>query len=160
LSALGFTDAPASAKRSEATNVAYHIRRQEYKGRQIGKEDMEVKDDLKRAMYAYQRGDKSIVQKMLSEGTVSTRQFQNALARIPLVDGKRNPLYKGQLLSALKSTTIEGSLDTWKYMSDKEKKETRGFIIQKYSNMMNRQDRSPETKKEITARMKELGVLK
>jgi hypothetical protein len=160
LSALGFTDAPASAKRSEATNVAYHIRRQEYKGRQIGKEDMEVKDDLKRAMYAYQRGDKSIVQKMLSEGTVSTRQFQNALARIPLVDGKRNPLYKGQLLSALKSTTIEGSLDTWKYMSDKEKNETRGFIYQKYSNMMNRQDRSPETKKEITARMKELGVLK
>ncbi len=157
---MGFTDAPSSAKRSVAANTAYKIGRKEYKGKTEVEENIELKDELSRAMSAYKNGDKSKVEKLLAEGRISTRQFQIVLERTPIINGKPNPLYKDQLEQQVSRLTIEGSLDVWEKMTDNEKKKTRVAIIKKYSNMLSRQDKPREEKKQITARMKELGIIK
>lgn len=157
---MGFTDAPASAKRSVAANTAYKIGRKEYKGKETTEDQMELKDELSRAMSAYKSGNKSKVEKLLAEGRISTRQFQIALERTPIIKGKANPAYKDQLEQQVSRLTIDGSLDVWEKMTKNEQNKTRAAIIKKYSNMLSHQDKPREEKKKITARMKELGIIK
>jgi hypothetical protein len=160
LSGLGFTDAPAASKRSDATNKAFQIRRQEHKGKEVTADEMEDKIELRRAMYAYQQGDRTVIEKMLKDGVVSPRQFRNALSRIPFIGKKENPLYKDRLSQAVKGLTIKGALDVWVFMSDAEKKKHKPEIIKKYANMMSREDKPQEVKMEIKEQMKSLGIIR
>lgn len=156
---LGMTDAPAAAKRSDATNLAFEIRRKENPGKEISPEKMEEKDALKRAMYAYEKGDKSKIDSLLAEGRVSQKQYEIALTRIPLVNGKPNPKYKNQLTQAIQGLTMEGALRVWDKMSDSEKSAHRGEMMKKYMNMNARKDKSDVEKTKIRSTMKEYGLI-
>jgi hypothetical protein len=155
----GFTDAPASAKRSDAANKAFEIRRQEYKGRRIDPEDMEESETIRRAVYQYAQGDPSAVKELRAAGKLSTRQFQNALQKQPRINGKRNPRYKDPLSSALKGLTITGAMETWQYMTDTEKRKHKTTLRKKFYNVQRRNDRSPQEKDLIRKKMKELQIL-
>jgi hypothetical protein len=160
LAFLGMTNAPAAAKRSDATNRAFELRRKEYAGKEVSEEDMEVKLELKRAMYAYQKGDKSDIMGMLKSGKISMRQYKIALTKIPLIRGQKNPLYKDQLSQALRGLTIEGAIEVWQEMSDGEQARHKHEILKKYMNMMARRDK-PELKKvEVRKEMKRLGIIR
>ena len=157
---MGMTDAPSSAKRSAATNEAYVLRRKEYKGKEISKNEKLEKDELKRAMYAYSRGDSSKLQRLLQEGSISSHQYKIALTKIPLVNGKPNPLYKDKLSQALGGLTMESALDVWEKMNPNEKAKHRPEIFKKYANVMSRKDKSPDEKREIAKRMRELNLIR
>jgi hypothetical protein len=160
ISGLGMVDAPATAKRSKAANKAFEIRRKEYKGSEVSADEMELKDDVKRAAYAWGEGDRTELKQMLKEGKLSKVQFINALKRLPRIDGKKNPLYVDALSSAMKGLTITGALEVWGYMSEEEKKAQKVTVLNKYKNMWARGYRSGEFKKEIRDKMKELKILK
>jgi hypothetical protein len=155
----GATDAPAAAKRSKATNLAFEIRRKEYKGKEVTPEKMEEKDQLKRAMAAYQKGDKSQIDELLREGKISKRQFDIALTRIPRIGDKANPKYLDQLSQAFKGLTIEGKLEVWKDMSEAERETHLKELKVAYNNMRARKDKPEAEKKRIKEELQELGIL-
>ncbi len=157
--AFGTTEAPAGAKRSHATNLAFEQRRKEYKGKAISKEEMAVKDALKRAAYAYQKGDQGPIDKLRREGVVSAREVNNAIAKLPLIKGKKNPLYTDRLSQAIKGLTIEGAIKVWNAMSENEKKKHRHEIVKKYMNVMKRHDRSTQEKIDLRNELKHVGIL-
>jgi len=76
---MGFTDAPAAAKRTEATNFAFAKRREIFKGQRIEAQKMEGKDSLKRAMYKMGQGDDSELKALVASGEVSEEEYKNAL---------------------------------------------------------------------------------
>jgi len=156
---LGMTSAPAAAKRSDATNLAFEIRRKENPGKEISPEQMEEKDALKRAMYAYQKGDKTVMNNMLKEGRVSQRKYDIALTRIPLINGKANPKYRDQLTQAIEGLTMESALKVWDKMSTVERTKTSGLLKKKYHNMLARKDKSDLQKQAIRVSMKENGLI-
>jgi hypothetical protein len=157
---MGIAEAPAAAKRSSATNVAYDIRRNEFRGMKVTPEEMAEKNVLKRAMYAYQKGDSSKINALLKEGKVSRTQFKNAVKRLPVIMNKKNPQYEDQLTSALKQMTMDGALEVWEKMSDTEKKKHKPELFKKYSNLVARSSRSPEYKATIKEKMKEAGIIR
>jgi hypothetical protein len=159
-SGLGMVDAPAAAKRSTAANLAFEIRRREYKGREISAEEMALKDEVKRAAYAFGQGDKEPLRTMLTDKKISKKQYDNALKRIPRIKGKKNPFYQDPLTSAMRGLTIVGAMEVWEKMSDAEKKRHKPTILKKYQNMTQRGYRSGQYKNEIRERMKELKILK
>ena len=159
MSFLGATDAPASAKRSSATNAAFEQRREEYKGKAITPEQMDEKDVLKRAMYAYQTGDKTKIDSLLHEGKISKRQYDIAMTRVPLIKGQPNPKFKDPLSQAISGLTMDGAIKVWSKMSDNEKKKHKGEMMKKYINMNARQDKSPEDKIVVKNKLKELGLI-
>jgi hypothetical protein len=159
LAGAGFTDAPAAAKRSEAANKAFEIRREEYKGKEVSPEEMLEKEAIRRAMYAYSMGNKGPLQELRDKGEISPRQFQMARERMPLIDGKKNPVYKNPLSQALRGLTIGGAMEVWGYMTEGEKKSHKREIRKKYSNMMARRDHSPRHKQEVREEMEKLGIL-
>jgi len=156
----GMTGAPASAMRSEATNKAFEIRREENKGRKVSQRDMDIKEELNLATHLYKMGDKAPLNALLSEGIISQRQYKNALAKVPYIDNRNNPDYIDPLSSAIKGLTINGALEVWGVMSDNEKKKHKKEIIKKYLNMMARKDKSEKFKKEIRIEMNELAILR
>ena len=160
LGALGIQDAPAAAKRSEAANVAFHVRRKEYKGRAIDADEMAMKDEVKKAAYQWGKGNKKLMQKLLAEQKISIREFRNALERVQMIDGQRNPSYKDPLSAAMKGLTIKGALKVWSRMTDREKETHRAEIMEKYRNMKEASFRSPEYKKEVLESMYDSGVFK
>ena len=160
VSFLGMTDAPAAEKRTEATNKAYDLARGERKGGETTEDEMEERDDLRRAMYLYGQGDKTEINQMRRDGLISTRQFNNALSKLPRINGKKNPAFVPELQRALKRLTIESAIETWGHMTETEKKRYRPQIMQKYSNMVARQDKSRSKKKEIREAMQEAGIFK
>ena len=155
----GLTSAPATAKRSIATNMAFQLRREEHKGKPVSVEDMEIKDSVKRAAYQYAHGDKKALNNLVKDGTITAKQKINALSRQPMLDGKRNPLYKDELKAAIKHLSIEGTLKVWKKMTDKEKKKTRQTIIKKAQNIQKRKTRGYKSFNKIIKEMKELGII-
>jgi hypothetical protein len=159
IAGLGMTDAPASAKRSDATNEAFALRRKEDKGKEVTEEQQDQKNKLKRAMYAYQQGDKSKVNEMLASGELSRRQYDIALTRVPLIAGRPNPKYQDQLAQAFKGLTIEGKLKTWEHMSESEQKKHKGALMKTYFNMRARQDKSPAEKQKAKEEMRAKGLL-
>ena len=160
LSFLGITDAPAAAKRSEATNKAFDLSREEFKGTTTTEDIMEKRDDVRRAMYDYAQGNRTEINKMLRAGELSQRQFKNALAKLPRINGKKNPAFTPELQRALKRLTIKSAIEVWGHMNETEKKKYRPQIIKKYQNMMKRQDRAIKEKKEIREAMKAAGIFK
>lgn len=160
LAGMGFTGAPAAAKRSEATNKAFELRREENPGKGISPDEMEEKEELRRAMYAYSQGDKSLINELLNEGRVSQRQFEKSLEKIPRISGRPNPRYKDQLAQAIKGLTIDSAIEVWGHMTDKEKKSHRIEILKKYTNMMKRKDKSQAQKDKTRKLMFESGILR
>jgi hypothetical protein len=159
LSLLGMTSAPAVAKRSAATNRAFEIRREEYKGKTVSEEVMELKDETKRAAYAYGNGDKKPLNELRSKGKISKRQYDIAITRIPRINGKVNPKYESPLSVAMRGLTMASALEVWELMSDNEKSEQRALVKKKYRNMVGRKDKSPIEKTKIRKQMKELKLL-
>lgn len=159
LSALGMTQAPAVAKRSAAANLAFQIRREEFKGGKITSDDMELKDEISRAAYAYGDGDKKPLNDMLKEGRISPIKYRNAIKKIPRISGKKNPLYRESVVQAFKGLTVDGAIETWGYASDREKKLLKPIFIQKYINAVSRRTLSGQKLKETQATLKEIGVL-
>ena len=147
LSFAGITDAPASAKRSEAVNLAYEIARREYKGKEINEEDMDLKDNLKRAMKQYADGDRSKLSELMASGAVSKRQADIAMTRYPVIDNKPNPRYKDPLAQILGRLTVPGSLKVYEAMTVQEKTTHAADITKKVNNMMLRKD-TPDVKKQ------------
>ena len=156
---MGMTSAPASAIRSKATQRAFELRRSEYKGRETTEDMFEESQALKRAMYAYSKGDSSKIEQLKKEGRVSQRQYDIAITRIPLINGKPNPKYIDQLAQAVKGLTINGALEVWEEMSDAEKTKHRGEIKKKYFNMLSRKDKPEAEKTKIKQKMKELNLI-
>jgi hypothetical protein len=156
---LGITGAPAAAKRSEATNKAFHIRRKEYKGKVITEEEFFEKQEMKRAFYAYSQGDSSKINKLRREGKLSQRQFNNGIKRLAVIDGRMNPKYEDPLSRALSGLTLKGALETWEYMSANEKLDHKHLIVKKYRNMMARKDRAKVFKDAAKQQMKDSGLL-
>jgi hypothetical protein len=156
---LGMQDAPPAAKRSVATNKAFELRRKEYRGKEISADEMEEKDKLKRAMYAYQNGDKGMVNEMLANGELSKRKFDIALTRIPRINNQKNSKYIDQLSQAFKGLTINGKIKVWTKMSDAEKKTHKPEMMKSYYNMLSRQDKSPKEKAEAKQSMKQYGLI-
>jgi len=159
MATLGMTDAPAAAKRSRATNIAFAHRRKEFRGRAVSSDEMKLKDNIKRAAYLYGKGNKKPLLDMLHDGRITRQKFKNALERVPRINGKKNPSYKTPLYVAIKGLTINSALDVWNEMSDNEKKKHRGQIIKKYRNVLKRKDRTRAEKNAIRDEMKELGIL-
>jgi hypothetical protein len=159
-SLLGLTSAPAVAKRSAAANKAFETRRKEFKGRATSEDEMTVRDKVKRAAYAYGQGDKAELNRMLRDGELSKRKYDNAIARLPRIGDKKNPRYKSPLVSAMTGLTLQGAIDTWQYATDSEKKVLRPLMFKKYSNMMSRRDKSSDEKQAFRIKMKELGILR
>jgi hypothetical protein len=120
---------------------------------------MEEKDQLKRAMAAYQKGDKSQIDELLREGKISKRQFDIALTRIPRIGDKANPKYLDQLSQAFKGLTIEGKLEVWKDMSEAERETHLKELKVAYNNMRARKDKPEAEKKRIKEELQELGIL-
>jgi exonuclease III len=120
---------------------------------------MDKKSAFFRALNEYSKGDRTKIKKMLESGEISKRQFELGLERLPLIDNKPNPLYKPQLKQVLGRLTIEGALEVWEDMTDRERKLYRADIIKKYSNVMSRKDKSPEDKKELVKKMKEMKII-
>ena len=160
LAFMGMTDAPAAMKRSNATNKAFEIRREEHPTKTISSEKMEVSDEMRRAMYAYQGGNKEPLRQMRKDGKISSRKFNMALTRIPRIGGRKNPMYIDQLSQAMRGLTIEGAIVVWDYMSENEKKKHRPELRKKYYNMRSRQDRSKNDKDKIKEKMREAGLIK
>jgi len=156
----GFTDAPAAAKRSDAANKAFALRRKQFGGMAITEEEMEEKDDVRNAMYKYGQGDPTDINQMIAEGKVTPKQFEKAKTRLALIGGKKNPTYKNPLSQALKGLTMDGAIEVWDYMTDKEKEKHRSEIVVKYHNMMARKDQPPQTKQRISSELRELGILR
>lgn len=157
---LGIAEAPAAAKRTAATNLAYAIRRDMFTIAGVTPEDVAESNAIKRAMYAYQKGDSSKINALLKEGKISQTQFINAAKRLPVIMNKKNPLYEDQLTSALKQMTMDKALEVWEKMSDAEKKKHKSELLKKYSNLVARSSRSPEYKAAIREKMKEAGIIR
>ena len=155
----GLTSAPAVAKRSLAVNLAYTLRREEHRGKPITADEAELKDSIKRAAYQYAHNNKKPLNDLLLSREITIKQRTRALAMQPTIDGKKNPLYKDPLLSAVKYLSIEGTLKVWKKMTDNEKKKSRLLIITKFSNIIKRKTRSGKAQEEIVREMKELKVI-
>ena len=158
-SLAGLTKAPAVSLRSDATNMAYIIRRKEYKGKETKEEDVLISESILRATHKYGKGKPEALNKMLTSGRISQSKYNNAIKRLPYINGKKNPLYVDPLSSALKGLTIYGAIKTWHYMSDGEQKRHRYSILKKYNNVMNRKDRSYLDKQKIFNEMKVSGIL-
>jgi len=156
---MGLTSAPASALRTDATNKAFELGRKEYKGKELTEDDMAEKDLLKRAMYAWQNGDKSKIDELRREGRVSERQIQIAKARYPKLMGQKNAAYVEPLGTQLKRLTIEGAIETYDKMTDNEKAKHKKDIRQKYFNMLARDDKPKTKKDEVKKEMKERGLI-
>ncbi|MEA3369983.1 MAG: hypothetical protein U9Q40_01435, partial [Campylobacterota bacterium] len=155
----GLTKAPAVALHSPATNRAYQLSRSAYKGKSKEPAEMRLKEEISRAAYAYGKGNKEPLRKMLADGEINEIKFRNAKARLQYIDGKLNPAYKDELSSAINRLTILNAIDTWHYMSDAEKKKQRPLIIKKYSNVIDRKTRSSKELKQIHNEMKVSGIL-
>ena len=156
---LGFTDAPAYAKRSVAENLAYAIRRREYLGKDITQAEAEHKDDIAFAMHMYSQGDRTLLDKMFKEGTISKNEYKKALAKVPRIDGKVNPAFKSGLERAVKGLTLDGAMEVWESATDDEKKRLKPLIFKKYTNMIGRKDRPQEYKIKAKDNMKKIGIL-
>lgn len=154
--AVGLSDAPASAKRSKAANVAFDLSRREYKGKEITEEDMDLKDELKQAMNAYSKGDKSKVDALLHEGRISERQYQIALTRYPIINNAPNPKYKDPLSQALNRLTVKSALKVYDVMTDDEKAKHATEITKKINNMLLRKDQPPKQQKALIEKWNEL----
>ena len=158
-SMFGMTQAPAVAKRSDAANYAFQLAREQFSGMRVEKEDMVVRDKVSRAAYAFGEGDRDPLQKLLKEGEISPQKYLNALKRIPRIDGKPNPRYIKPLINAYKRLTMDGALEVWDYATDKEKKELKPLLFQKYTNAVSRRTMSTEEQKEALNTMKEKGII-
>jgi hypothetical protein len=152
LSMFGIQDAPAAAKRTNATNLAFELSRKEYKGKEVTEEEMDLKDNLKRAMAQYARGDSTRINELRKNGMVSDRQYQIALTRYPVIDNQPNPLYKDQLSTAVKRLTVKSALKVFAEMTDTERANHSAEIQKKINNMKNRKDAPREKQKEFIDR--------
>ena len=156
MSLLGFSDAPAFAKRSHAANLAFDLSRREYKGREMTEDEMDLKDDLKKAMQAYVRGDKSKVDELLAEGKVSDRSYKIALTRYPVLDNEPNPQYKDPLSQVLGRLSVKSALKVYEKMTDTEKETHSGEMVKKINNMSLRKDVAPEQQEKYLLKWDEL----
>jgi hypothetical protein len=147
--AFGAQDAPASAKRSSATNLAYDLSRREYKGKEQTEDDMELKDDLKRAMSAYVKGDKSKVDGLLKDGKISKRQYDIAMTRYPILNNAPNTKYKDNLSQALNRLSVKSAIKVYEEMSQSEKAKHKQEIVKKINNMRLRHDTPQEKQAEL-----------
>ena len=159
LSFAGLTSAPATSKRSPATNKAYAIARSASDEYTITEEKAEQRLDLKRAMFAVQQGNTAMVDKLITTGAVSPEQYRKALTKIPLINGKPNLQYQNPLQQVLRRLTIEQALEVWEEMNETEKKQMRGAIEAKYINSANRKNMSDNVRKEVHKKMKKYGIL-
>ena len=156
MSLMGFSDAPAFAKRSHATNLAFDLSRREYKGREMTEEEMDLKDDLKKAMNAYVRGDKTKVDEMLAEGKVSDRAYKIALTRYPVLNNEPNPKYKNPLSQVLGRLTVKSALKVYEEMTDEEKVAHLPEMNKKLNNMKIRKDIPKEQQNKFIGKWDEL----
>ena len=155
---MGFTEAPAAAKRSPATNTAFAIRREENSGQMVEEDVMAAREELQRAIHAYGKGEDGPLKELIQEGRTSKTRVHNAMKRLPLIKGQPNPAYVNPLAQAIQGLKIDGALRVWEEMTDLEKRKHRPKIIEKYYNMERRTDRSPVEKKRIRDEMKKLGI--
>jgi hypothetical protein len=137
---LGFSNAPASTMRSKAANLGFEIRRQENKGAKLTEEDVEARNEIKKAMREFAVGDKRAVNRLKREGKMSQRQFEKGLTSLPTIDGHPNPRYKDQLTKVLSGMTVGGSLKVYTVMTDAEKKKHGPEIQKKINNMKARKE--------------------
>ena len=144
----GFSDAPASFKRSKAANLAFDLSRREYKGREQSEEEFDMKDDQKRAMKEYAAGDRSKIEEMLANGTMSKQQFDKAITKMPIVDGAANPKYKDELAQAMGRITVKSALKVWDAMTDREKEQQGPEMKKKINNMILKKATPPELQNE------------
>lgn len=140
----GFATAPASSMRSPAANLAFQLSRQEYKGKKITDEAFGLKQDQKAAFAKWSKGDKSDVDKMMDEGTMSKRQYDILKKRYPVLDGSPNPLYQDQLTQALSRITVRSALKVYNAMTEVEKEKHKPEIQKKINNMKVRKDQPPQ----------------
>jgi hypothetical protein len=155
-SLAGFSDAPASAKRSEAANLAFDLSRRENMGKETTEDEMDLRDDLKRAMRKYVEGDRSDVDRLLKEGKVSPRQYEIALTRYPIINNRENSKYKDQLSQALQRLTVKSALKVYEEMTEAEKAKHTKEITKKVNNMLLRKDKPKATQMELKAKWREL----
>lgn len=159
-SLLGMTQAPAVTKRSEAANYAYQLRREQFQGMRTDKDQMDLKDETRRAAYQWGKGDKQPLMDLLKEGKVSPIKFRNALAKIPRINGRPNPRYVKPVVAAFKGLTIDGALEVWEYASDNEKKLLKPYLFKKYQNAIARRTISNEQRKDAMQKMRDLGIVR
>lgn len=158
-SIMGFTTAPAAAMRSNATNKAFAVRRKENPGKPIEEDKANLRDKVSRAAYAYAKGDKKPLQELVKAGDISAAQAQNAIKKLPLINGRPNEAYVNPLEHALKGLTLDGAMDAWEAMTAEEKKQHRPLLVQKYRNAMSSRSKAPNDKKRFRDRMLKLQIL-
>jgi hypothetical protein len=160
LSIIGMTSAPAAAKRTAATNKAFHIRQEQFSHRLISEEAMEVKTDLKRAVRQYGRGNKAPLNKLRASGKTTQRKIDNAMKGLRRINGRPNPMYESDLKRALGTLTTLGAIEVWPYMNDVEKKLHRRDIIKKYNNSIRSKNLSREDRLETVKKLKKVGIIR
>ena len=156
---LGIVSAPAAEKRSAATNHAFKLRQEQFRQTLVTEDEYSLKQDLKRAMYFYSKGNTGPLEKMLREGRVSPAKVDRAMERIPRIKGRPNPEFKTDLEIALRTLTPEKAIEVWGYMTDHEKKVNRPLIMRKYENAISLGYKSPQHIKRIREEMKEADLL-
>jgi len=156
---LGMTDAPASAKRSAATNAAFALRRKENPGKPVDADAASLRDRVSRAARAHAKGDPKPLQDLIAQGEISPSKARKALERLPLIDNQPNPKYVTPLEQALKGLTLEGAMAVWEEMTADEQRRYRRLLIRKYGNAMSNKNKSRNDKKRLKQRMQALKIL-
>ena len=157
----GGTSAPAYSKHSNAVNLAYKMRREQYSETGVTDVEMKQRESTSKAAYQYASGNRKPLMDMLFAGEISTDEYSNALKKQPRIDGVPNPQYKEELVRALGSLPIEKALTVWTKMTDGEKERMRPVIYKKYRNAIkpNNHKRTQKEKTSIKNTMYKYGVL-
>lgn len=156
---LGMTDAPASAKRSAATNAAFALRRKENPGKPVDADAASLRDRVSRAARAHAKGDPKPLHDLVAQGEISPSKARKALERLPLIDNQPNPKYVTPLEQALKGLTLEGAMAVWEEMTADEQRRYRRLLIRKYGNAMSNKNKSRNDKERLKQRMQALKIL-
>jgi hypothetical protein len=158
LSLMGMTRAPAVSLHSDAVNKAYQISREQFAGLSKKPGEKKLMEERSRAAYQFGKGNRKPLQDMLKEGRISETQYSNSIKNLRYIDGKKNPRYEDELTSAMKHLTIEDAIEVWHYMSEKEKKDHRVELINKYRNVVKRGTRPRQEIARIRQELKVSGI--
>jgi hypothetical protein len=135
---LGMTTAPSYALRSVAGNEAYVQARRIFEGRKIGHEEDKNKNEISRAMYAYQKGDSSKLNKLFEEGKISQQTMKSQIARMRTIKGQLNAGYVPDIVRIVKfRLDVPSALIVYDKATDYEKEMLKPVIYKKIQNLKN-----------------------
>ena len=135
----GFVGAPAAAKRTDAVNFGYHLSRGSHTTEST-EEEMDDKNEIKRAAAQAARGDKSVLNEMRNSGQITKKQYDRVIKKIPRFGSVVNPKYVPEINRVINILTMDNTLKVIDKMTDREKELSRRLVRRKFKNMVKRKE--------------------